>query len=95
MAPRPTALYGDAVLCRRRETPRVEVKYGTLKGGRCELQENLDTQVATDLVTKAALNEYDTAVVVSNDGDFVSPVETVKPPSRSEWRSDSSRAGSP
>ena len=57
----------------------VEVKYGTLKGGRGELQEkNLDTQMATDLVAKGALNEYDTAIVVSNDGDFVSPVEMVK-----------------
>jgi hypothetical protein len=47
----------------------VEVKYGTLKGGRGELQEkNLDAQAATDLVTKAALNEYYAAVVVSNDG---------------------------
>lgn len=59
--------------------PGVEVKYGTLKGGRGELQEkNLDTQMATDLVAKGALNEYDTAIVVSNDGDFVSPVEMVK-----------------
>jgi uncharacterized LabA/DUF88 family protein len=29
-------------------------------------------------VTKAALNDYDTAIVVSNDGDFVSPAETAK-----------------
>ncbi len=59
--------------------PGVEVKYGTLQGSRGELVEkNLDTQVATDIVTKAALNDYDTAIVVSNDGDFVSPAETAK-----------------
>jgi uncharacterized LabA/DUF88 family protein len=59
--------------------PGVTVKYATLQGAKGSIQEkNLDTQVATDLVTKAALNEYDVAIIVSNDGDFVGPVEAVK-----------------
>lgn len=57
----------------------VEVKYGDLKGTKGDLQEkNLDTQVATDIVAMAALNKYDIAILVSNDGDYVSAVENAK-----------------
>ncbi|MBU3922659.1 NYN domain-containing protein [Patescibacteria group bacterium] len=57
----------------------VEIKYGDLKGTKGNLQEkNLDTQLATDLVAMAALNKYDVAIIVSNDGDYISAVKNVK-----------------
>lgn len=57
----------------------VSIKFGDLKGTRGNLQEkNLDTQLATDMVAMAALDEYDVAVLVSNDGDYKSAVENTK-----------------
>jgi uncharacterized LabA/DUF88 family protein len=59
--------------------PLVEVKYGDLKGTRGSLQEkNVDTQLSTDMVTMAALDKYDTAILISNDGDYVSAVGNTK-----------------
>lgn len=57
----------------------IEVKYGELKGSRGSLNEkNLDTQINTDMVLKAALDEYDIAILVSSDGDYQSAVEGIK-----------------
>ncbi len=57
----------------------VTVKYGSLKGNKGDTQEkNLDTQLTTDLVKMAALNEFDVAIIVSNDGDYASPATTAK-----------------
>lgn len=59
--------------------PKVEVKYGYLQGGKTDPHEkNIDTQVSTDMVADAALNKYDVAVLVSNDGDYMSAVENTK-----------------
>lgn len=59
--------------------PLVEVKYGELVGPRKELKEkNLDTQLTADIIVGAALGKYDTVIIVSNDGDYVSAVEAVK-----------------
>jgi len=59
--------------------PHVAIKFGDLKGTKGQLQEkNLDTQLATDMVTMAALNEYDVAILVSNDGDYKSAIENTK-----------------
>ena len=59
--------------------PGVSIKYGDLKGTKGQLQEkNLDTQLATDMVTMAALDKYDVAILVSNDGDYKSAIESVK-----------------
>lgn len=59
--------------------PNVQIKFGDLKGTRGQLQEkNLDTQLATDMVTMAALDKYDVAVLVSNDGDYKSAIENTK-----------------
>ena len=50
-----------------------------MKGTRGQLQEkNLDTQLATDMVTMAALDKYDVAILVSNDGDYKSAIENTK-----------------
>ncbi len=60
-------------------SPLLQVKYGDLRGSRGNLQEkNLDTQLATDMVTMAALGKFDTAILISNDGDYKSAVENVK-----------------
>lgn len=59
--------------------PLVEVKYGDLRGIRGEMKEkNVDTQISIDLVTGAAFNKFDVAILVSSDGDCVSAVENVK-----------------
>jgi len=55
------------------------MKYGTVMGTRGRLTEkNLDTQLVADMVIMAARNEFDIAILVSNDGDFVSAVRPVK-----------------
>ncbi|OGY41148.1 MAG: hypothetical protein A2Y67_00930 [Candidatus Buchananbacteria bacterium RBG_13_39_9] len=59
--------------------PNVQIKFGDLKGTKGNLQEkNLDTQLATDMVAMAALDEYDVASLVSNDGDYKSAIENTK-----------------
>ena len=61
------------------KNPSITVKYGDLKGGIGALQEkNVDTQLGTDMVAMAALNQYDVAILVSNDGDYRSAVENTK-----------------
>lgn len=59
--------------------PKVEVKFGYLQGDKKDPREkNIDTQLGTDMVTHAALGQYDIAVLVSNDGDFTSALENTK-----------------
>jgi uncharacterized LabA/DUF88 family protein len=56
--------------------PLVKVKYGHLQGVKGDLHEkNVDTQLSNDIVMGAALSQFDTAIIVSNDGDYVSAVE--------------------
>ena len=62
-----------------RNLSKVEVKYGYLQGDKTDPREkNVDTQLGIDMVTHAALGQYDTAILISNDGDFLSAVENVK-----------------
>ncbi len=57
----------------------VTMKYGTVNGVKGNLQEkNLDTQLVADMVTMAAQNQFDIAVLVSNDGDYVSAIKPTK-----------------
>lgn len=59
--------------------PNVSIKFGDLKGTKGQLQEkNLDTQLGTDMVAMAALDKYDVAILVSNDGDYKSAIENTK-----------------
>jgi len=59
--------------------PLLEVKYGYLKGTRGNLEEkNLDTQLSVDLAKRAAFGEYDVAIIVSSDGDYISAVKVAK-----------------
>lgn len=59
--------------------PGVEVKYGYLQGNKDDPHEkNVDTQISSDMIAHAALGQYDTAILVSNDGDFKSAVTNTK-----------------
>jgi len=59
--------------------PKLEVKYATLTTNDGQLYEkNLDTQLTADVISMAATNQYDQAIIISNDGDFVSAVEGAK-----------------
>lgn len=59
--------------------PLTKVKYGELKGLRGSLKEkNLDTHLVADIILGAALNKYDVAIIVSNDGDYVSAIDKVR-----------------
>lgn len=62
-----------------KKLPNIELKFGRLTGNKDNLNEkNLDTQLTADMIKLAAANEYDVAILVSNDGDYQSAVETVK-----------------
>lgn len=61
----------------------VEVKYGDLKYSqdskkREPHEKNVDTQLVSDLLGKAAFNEYDVAIIAANDGDYASGIEWAK-----------------
>lgn len=59
--------------------PKVEVKYGYLQGDKKDPHEkNLDTQLGIDMVAHAAFGQYDTAILVSNDGDYISAIKNIK-----------------
>jgi uncharacterized LabA/DUF88 family protein len=59
--------------------PNVELRYGYLQGDKSHpLEKNIDTQISSDMVAHAALGHYDTAVLISNDGDYMSAIENVK-----------------
>lgn len=59
--------------------PGVEVRFGNLQGVGSDLNEkNLDTQLTADMITLAAQNAYDTAILVSNDSDYISAITPVK-----------------
>src|SRR3989344_5447894 len=59
--------------------PGVEVKFGDLQlSGEKPKEKNLDTQLTADMLTMAARNKFDTAILVSNDGDYKSAVEPTK-----------------
>lgn len=59
--------------------PNVELKYGYLQGDKSlPIEKNVDTQISSDMVAHAALGYYDTAILISNDGDYTSALENVK-----------------
>lgn len=67
--------YYDAV----KKLEGVELKLATLtmNDGKY-FEKNLDTQLTADLITMAARGDYEVAIIVSNDGDFVSGAEAAK-----------------
>lgn len=55
------------------------VKYGELTGPKADLHEKgVDTYIATDMVVQAAKNEYDVAILIASDGDYVPVVNAVR-----------------
>lgn len=59
--------------------PKVGLKYGYLQGDKSDPHEkNVDTQLGTDMVANAALGLYETAILVSNDGDYTSAIANTK-----------------
>ena len=61
------------------DTPYVEVRLGIAKQRRDQVVEKgVDVMLATDLVVRAYQDQYDTAVLVSGDGDFYPAIQAVK-----------------
>ena len=60
-------------------TPYVELRLGRLvTHGDEEVEKGVDVRLATDMLKLAWANAYDTAILVSHDGDFADPVLAVK-----------------
>lgn len=61
------------------EADFVEVKLGQLiKTGKRNRQKGVDALIAIDMLTKAYMDHYDVAILVSGDGDLLPLVKTVK-----------------
>ena len=60
-------------------TPYLTLKLGRLvnRGG-IYVEKGIDVKIAVDMITLASRNVFDTAVLVSGDGDFADAVEAVK-----------------
>tara|TARA_B110000438_G_scaffold163155_1_gene156191 strand:+ start:2516 stop:3241 length:726 start_codon:yes stop_codon:yes gene_type:complete len=62
-----------------RKIPKLEVKLGIWKEQNGSIVEKgVDVMLATDLVLHAVKNNFDTAIIVSGDGDFFPAMETAK-----------------
>ena len=61
------------------DTPYVEVRLGIGKQrGEQMVEKGVDVMLATDLVVRAFQDQYDTAIIVSGDGDFYPAIQAVK-----------------
>ena len=61
------------------DTPYVEVRLGIWKQrGDIMVEKGVDVMLATDLITHAYKDHYDTAIVVSGDADFYPALQAVK-----------------
>ena len=61
------------------DTPYVEVRLGIWKQrGDIMVEKGVDVMLATDVVTNAYKDHYDTAIVVSGDSDFYPALQAVK-----------------
>jgi len=60
-------------------TPYVTLKLGRLvKRSGIYVEKGIDIKIAVDMIGLALKNAYDTAILVSGDGDFADAVEAVK-----------------
>ena len=61
------------------DTPYLEVRMGVSKRhGETMVEKGVDVYMATDLVAFAFMDLYDTAIVVSGDGDFFPAIQTAR-----------------
>jgi uncharacterized LabA/DUF88 family protein len=61
------------------DIPYLTKKLGRLeKRGNTWVEKGVDVQIAVDILSMAVKNLYDTAILVSGDGDFASVIEAVK-----------------
>jgi uncharacterized LabA/DUF88 family protein len=61
------------------DTPYLEVKLGIWKQrGGTMVEKGVDVMLATDLVTRAYRDQYDTAIIVSGDADFYPALQAAK-----------------
>lgn len=61
------------------DIPYFHIKYGRLaRQGELLVEKVIDVQIAVDMVVYGARNFYDTAILVSGDGDFAPAIESVK-----------------
>ncbi len=59
--------------------PYFEIKLGRLVKVHLEwMQKGLDVKIALDMFDKAVTNQYDTAVLISGDSDFVEVIAKIK-----------------
>ncbi|KPK50663.1 MAG: hypothetical protein AMK72_01625 [Planctomycetes bacterium SM23_25] len=57
----------------------LEVRLGRLEPrGETLVEKGVDVQIAVDMLEMAVRNVYDTAILVSSDGDFAKAIEAVK-----------------
>ncbi|MFH1422395.1 MAG: NYN domain-containing protein [Planctomycetota bacterium] len=62
-----------------KKTPYLELKLGRLeRRGNTVIEKGVDVMMATDILYFATINQYDTAVLVSGDGDLCYCIEKVK-----------------
>lgn len=61
-------------------TPYLEVRLGRLqrKIDGTVIEKGVDVKISVDMITKAFKNQYDVAILVSGDADFVEVVQEVK-----------------
>src|SRR3546814_20173101 len=81
------------------DTPYLEVKLGIWKQrGGTMVEKGVDVMLATDLVTRAYRDHYDTAIVVSGEADFYLALQAVKDAGqqvlgRASWRERGCESG--
>ena len=75
----PGAREQQAFFGRLRMLPYFDVRLGRLEPrGDTYVEKGVDTRIAVDMVSMAFKNHYDTAILVSSDGDFTTAVSAVK-----------------